>query len=59
MDESPESFVDTVKEAVSEAAKRVRRMSWFELASLRGIITKKVESFQAVVKMGFKVERKR
>jgi flavin-binding protein dodecin len=51
--ESPESFVDAVKGAVSEAAKTVRGMDWFEVASLRGRIMKnKVESSQAVVKIG-------
>jgi flavin-binding protein dodecin len=55
--ESPESFA--VKEAVSEAAKTVRGLDWFEVASLRGRITKnKVEALQGVVKIGFKVERK-
>jgi flavin-binding protein dodecin len=57
--ESPESFADAAKEAVSEAAKTVRGMDWFEVASMRGRITKnKVQFFQAVVKIGFKVERK-
>jgi len=56
--ESPDSFADAVKEAVREAAKTVRGMEWFEIASLRGRITNdKVERFQAVVKVGFKVER--
>jgi len=56
--ESPESFADAVKEAVTEAGKTVRGMEWFEVASLRGRITRdKVERFQAVVRIGFKVER--
>jgi dodecin len=56
--ESQESFVDAVKEAILEAGKTVRGMSWFEVTSLRGRITKnKVESFQVAVKIGFKVER--
>jgi len=56
--ESPESFADAVKEAIREAAKTVRGMEWFEVTSLRGRITKdKVERFQAVVRIGFKVER--
>lgn len=56
--ESPESFAGAVKEAISEASKTVRGMNWFEVTSLRGRITKdKVECFQAVVKIGFKVER--
>lgn len=56
--ESPESFADAVKEAIREAAKTVRGMEWFEVTSLRGRIAKdKVERFQAVVRIGFKVER--
>jgi hypothetical protein len=56
--ESPESFADAVREAIEEASKTVRGMEWFEVASLRGRITKdKVGLFQAAVKIGFKVER--
>lgn len=56
--ESSNSFADAVKEAIGEAAKTVRGMEWFEVTSLRGRITRnKLESFQAVVKIGFKVER--
>ncbi|WP_455286446.1 dodecin [[Eubacterium] cellulosolvens] len=56
--ESSESFADAVREAVGEAAKTVRGMEWFEVASLRGRIAKdRLERFQAVVKIGFKVER--
>ena len=56
--ESPESFADAVRNAVSEAGKTVKQMQWFEVASLRGTIQDgKVNQFQAVVKVGFKVER--
>jgi flavin-binding protein dodecin len=56
--ESSDSFADAVKEAIDEAGKTVRGMEWFEVTSLRGRISKdKVERFQAVVKIGFKVER--
>jgi len=56
--ESTDSFADAVRDAIEEAAKTVRGMEWFEIASLRGRISKdKVERFQAVVKIGFKVER--
>jgi flavin-binding protein dodecin len=56
--ESSESFADAVREAISEASKTVRGMNWFEVSSMRGRITKdKVETFQAVVKIAFKVER--
>jgi hypothetical protein len=56
--ESPESFANAVRNAVAEAGKTVKQMQWFEIASLRGTIQNgKVDQFQAVVKIGFKVER--
>lgn len=56
--ESTESFAEAVRDAIEEAAKTVRGMEWFEIVSLRGRISKdRVERFQAVVKIGFKVER--
>ena len=56
--ESPKSFADAVREAVEEAGKTVRGMEWFEVVSLRGRIAKdRIERYQAVVKIGFKVER--
>jgi len=56
--ESPESFADAVNNAVEEAAKTVRGMEWFEVTSFRGTIGQdKVKDFQAIVKIGFKVER--
>ncbi len=56
--ESPESFANAVRNAITEAGKTVKQMQWFEVTSLRGIIQEsKVSQFQAVVKIGFKVER--
>jgi len=56
--ESPKSFADAVREAVEEAGKAVRGMEWFEVASLRGrIVEDRIERYQAVVKIGFKIER--
>ena len=56
--ESRESFADAVRSAIDEAGKSVREMQWFEVAQLRGsILQGKVSQFQAVVKIGFKVER--
>jgi flavin-binding protein dodecin len=56
--ESPESFANAVRNAVSEAGKTVKQMQWFEITSFRGTIQDgKVNQFQAVVKIGFKVER--
>ena len=56
--ESPESFANAVNNAVKEAAKTVRGMEWFEVTSFRGTVSQdEVKDFQAVVKIGFKVER--
>ena len=56
--ESPESFADATRNAISEAGKTVKQMQWFEVVSLRGTIQDgKVNRFQASVKIGFKVER--
>jgi flavin-binding protein dodecin len=56
--ESNESFAKAVKNAVEEAGKTVKQMEWFEATQLRGSIKEgKVAQFQAVVRIGFKVER--
>jgi flavin-binding protein dodecin len=56
--ESNESFAGAVRNAIDEAAKSVKHMQWFEATSFRGNIKDgKVSQFQAVVKIGFKVER--
>jgi flavin-binding protein dodecin len=55
---SPVSFAEAVKAAVAEAAKTVRHMDWFEVVSERGrIVEGKVQEFQVVLKIGFKLER--
>ena len=56
--ESNESFANAVRNAVEEAGKTVKQMQWFEATQFRGNIQEgKVSQFQAVVKIGFKVER--
>jgi flavin-binding protein dodecin len=56
--ESPDSFANAVRNAISEASKTVKQMEWFEVTSFRGSIKEsKVAQFQAVVKIGFKIER--
>ena len=56
--DSPESFAEATRNAISEAGKTVKHMQWFEVVSLRGLIKDdKLERFQASVKIGFKVER--
>ena len=54
---SKNSFADAVKAAVTEAAKSIRHLSWFEVVEQRGAIKDgKVLEFQVTVRIGFKVE---
>jgi flavin-binding protein dodecin len=56
--ESNESLANAVRNAVEEAGKTVEQMQWFEVIQFRGTIKEgEVSQFQAVVKIGFKVER--
>ena len=56
--ESPDGFADAARNAIAEAGKTVKQMQWFEVVSLRGTVQNdKVSKFQAIVKIGFKVER--
>lgn len=55
---SPKSFAEAVKSAVTEAAKTVKHMSWFEVVEQRGAIKNgEVSEFQVTVRIGFKLER--
>lgn len=54
---STDSFAEAVKNAVREAAKSVRKMSWFEVVEQRGAIKDdKVLEFQVTIRVGFKIE---
>ena len=54
---SPDSLAAAVKNAVAEASKTVRNMSWFEVVEQRGAIRDgKVHEFQVTVRIGFKLE---
>jgi dodecin len=55
---SPVSFAEATMAAVTEAAKTIRHMDWFEVVEQTGRITDgKVEEFQVRLKIGFKIER--
>ena len=55
---SPTSFAEAVRAAVTEAAKTVRNMAWFEVVDARGRIDDgKVAEFQVTIKIGFRLER--
>ena len=54
---SSSSLEDAVQAAVTEAAKTVRNMSWFEVTETRGAIKDgKVSEWQVTLKIGFKIE---
>ncbi|KAA0251026.1 dodecin domain-containing protein [Acidobacteria bacterium ACD] len=54
---SPVSFAEATRNAVEEASKSVRHMSWFEVVDQRGRIADgKVAEFQVTLKIGFKIE---
>ena len=54
---SPTSFAEAVKSAVTEAAKTVRHMGWFEVVEQRGAIRDgKVTEFQVTLRIGFRLE---
>jgi flavin-binding protein dodecin len=54
---STTSLEDAVQTAVTEAAKTVRNMSWFEVLETRGAIKDgKVAEWQVMLKIGFKIE---
>ena len=56
--ESNDSFANAVRNAVEEAGKTVKQMQWFEATQFRATVKEgKVSQFQAVVRIGFKVER--
>lgn len=54
---SKASIEEAISNAVTEAAKTVRHMAWFEVIETRGAIRDgKVAEWQVTVKVGFKIE---
>ena len=54
---SEQSIEEAVNNAISKAAKTVRKMRWFEVVEVRGAIEEgHVAQWQATVKVAFKVE---
>jgi flavin-binding protein dodecin len=55
---SPTSFAEATKSGIAEACKTVRHADWFQVVEERGRIANgKVEEFQVLLKIGFKVEQ--
>jgi flavin-binding protein dodecin len=54
---SDKSIEEAINNAISKAAKTVRKMRWFEVVEVRGAINEDhVAQWQATVKVAFNVE---
>ena len=55
---SPKSHAEAIDNALAEAARTIRNLSWFGVKELRGALKDGgVREYQAIVEVGFKVER--
>ena len=55
---SPVSYAEATKSAIAEVSKTVRHLDWFQVIEQRGHIRDgKVDEFQVVLKVGFKLDR--
>jgi flavin-binding protein dodecin len=54
---SETGFEDAVRNAVSEASKTIRNISWFEVVEQRGMVRNgQVGEFQVIINVGFRIE---
>jgi dodecin len=54
---SPESIHQAVRNGIKKAGETLRNLDWFEVVEVRGVIEgDEVDHFQAVMKLGFRVE---
>ncbi len=54
---SPKSYADATEKAVTEAAKTVRNLAWFEVREFRGRIADgKIAEYQVKLELGFRIE---
>lgn len=54
---SPDGVDAAVRNAVAQAARTVRNLEWFEVASVRGQLAEgAVAHWQVTVKLGFRIE---
>ena len=51
------SIEDAIQNAITECAKSVKNLEWFEVVETRGhIVSAKVAHYQVTVKIGFKIK---
>ena len=54
---SEKSYEDATQNAVKEASKTLKALSWFEVNQMRGNIKDgKVNEYQVILKVGFKID---
>ena len=55
---SSKSVEDAIQNAVTAASQSLEHVNWFEVQEVRGDVTNgKIAYYQAVVKVGFRLER--
>lgn len=53
---STKSYEEAIKNAIREASKSLKGLSWFEVAQMRGGITDgEVSEYQVILKVGFRL----
>jgi flavin-binding protein dodecin len=54
---SPNSIDEAIQNAITECARSVNHLEWFEVVETRGhIVNNQVAHFQVTVKIGFRIE---
>jgi len=53
---STESYDDAIKNAIKEASKTLKGLSWFEVSQMRGgIRDDEISEYQVILKVGFRL----
>jgi flavin-binding protein dodecin len=53
---SEKGYEDAIKNAVEQASKSLKAMSWYEVVQMRGGINDgKIQEYQVILKVGFKL----
>jgi flavin-binding protein dodecin len=53
---SSKGYEDAIKNAIAQASKSLKAMSWFEVVQMRGGINDgQIQEYQVILKVGFKL----
>ncbi len=53
---STESYEDAIKNAIKQASKSLKAISWYEVVQMRGAVNDgNVQEYQVILKVGFKL----